>query len=138
MYGYVNRLGHTKSKDKTNEGSRGSLDANSNIFQRKRNPAVLFARIEKMSPKLKKLGMALNSGNGGRREWATFHLSHIGKKAGFLLHFTFIHGEPMARAAAVETYCRMKKLGIFDSFSSILPDAVRDDSPYVRWRTLAV
>jgi hypothetical protein len=98
---------------------------------------LLFSKIKRMSLTLKPLAMALNSGNGGRREWATTRLARIGPKADYLLYITILHGESMARAAAVEAVCRMVRLGLTNSCTLKISTALKDEVPYVRWRTLA-
>ena len=127
MYGDVNNLDHVRCKGNVQTGSFGS----------KRDPELLFSRAKRTSQGLKPLLLALNSGNGGRREWATARLARIGPRANFLLCSTMLHGDPMARAAAAEAVCRMAKLGFTNSCASKLLIALNDDSPYVRWRTLA-
>jgi hypothetical protein len=145
MYGNVNNLDHVRS---VKEGASlpfvmGAVLTENNrlvsgpLLFTKRDSAVLFSRMKRMSPKMKKLGMALNSGNGGRREWATMKLARIGEKASPLLSLTLAHGDPMARAASAEAYCRMVRLDITDSVSCELSVAVQDEAPYVRWRAIA-
>ncbi|VVB73197.1 HEAT repeats [uncultured archaeon] len=103
----------------------------------KRDPELLFSRIKRMSPKLKPLAMALNSGNGGRREWATARLARASPRADLLLYLTISHGDPMARAAAAEAVCKMVRLGLKGTCVLSLTPALNDDCPYVRWRTIA-
>jgi len=145
MYGNVNNLDHVRSVKGEMSPSfvMGAVLTENNrlvsgpLLFTKRDPTVLFSRMKRMSPKMKKLGTALNSGNGGKREWATMKLARIGEKAGSLLSITLAHGDPMARAASAEAYCRMVRLGLTSSFSCELSVALQDEEPYVRWRALS-
>jgi len=137
MYGDVTRLKHIGSGDPSGSPmSKNEFQAVLGL-RPKRNPAVLFSRMKRMSPLIRKFGEALNSGNGGRREWATSRLAHLGHRSDTLLSLTILHGEPMARAAAAEAVCKMIKLGLTDSYTRELSTALDDDSPYVRWRALS-
>lgn len=129
MYGNLNSLDHIKYAD----------GCPRDLFQPKRDSAVLFSRLKRMSSNLKTLGRALNSGNGGSREWATPRLANItgkaGEKASLILSLTLSHGDPMARAAAAEAIC--KKLARGDrSDLPIFHLALEDEIPYVRWRAM--
>jgi len=129
MYGNVTNLDHMRHKD---ECARG-------LFQPKRDPSVLFSRLKRMSPKLKTLGLALNSGNGGSREWATPRLANLtgkaGKKANLVLFLTLSHGDPMARAASAEAICGKAAKGDRSELS-VFHLALEDEIPYVRWRAM--
>jgi HEAT repeat protein len=127
MYGDITNLNQV--------GYKGGAQASQ--FRPKRDPELLFSKIKKMSPTLKPLAMALNSGNGGRREWATARLARAGPKADFLLYATIAHGDSMARAAAAEAVCRMVRLGLNNSCTLKLSLALKDEVPYVRWRAFA-
>jgi hypothetical protein len=127
MYSDANNSGHVNHK----------REARVTVPRLRRDPELLFSKIKRMSPTLKPLAMALNSGNGGRREWATTRLAHVSPRADLLLYNTIIHGNPMARAAAVEVECRMIKLGLKGTCPLSLTPAFNDDSPYVRWRIFA-